>query len=140
MSNAATAVKGRKNMGIVVAVIGTIIGLAALYVVLAHLGGRSVQFVSDDRTAFIVLAVIGMVMCAFGIQTISNSTGWMSPGAFIGAAIGILILIAFVLALLNRPMFLFANYRSGFIALAFAILIKWSVPTISLIYSLVAKS
>ena len=126
-------------MGIATAAIGTVIGIAAVYVVIAHLGGRSVPFVTDDRTAFIVLAVIGMVMCAFGIQTILNSTGWLSPGTFIGAAIGILVLTAFVLAVMNRPMFLFADYRAGFVALAVAILVKWSVSTISLIYSLTTK-
>ena len=88
-------------MGIATAAIGTVIGIAAVYVVIAHLGGRSVPFVTDDRTAFIVLGVIGMVMCGFGIQTILNSTGWLSPGAFLGAAIGILNLIAFVLAHLD---------------------------------------
>jgi len=126
-------------MGIATAAIGTVIGCAALYVVIAHLGGRSVPFVTDDRTAFIVLAVIGIVMCAFGIQTILNSTGLLSPGTFIGAAIGILVLIAFVLAVMNRPMFLFADYRTGFVALAVAMLVKWSVSTTSLIYSLAAK-
>lgn len=126
-------------MGIITATIGTLIGLVALYVVVGHLSGRSIPLVSDDRTAFIVLAVIGMVMCALGIQTILHSTGLLSPGTFIGAAIGILILIAFILALMNRPMFLFANYRAGFIALAFAMLIKWGVSTISLIISLVRK-
>ena len=126
-------------MGIATAAIGTVIGCAALYVVIAHLGGRSVPFATDDRTAFIVLAVIGIVMCAFGIQTILNSTGLLSPGTFIGAAIGILVLIAFVLAVMNRPMFLFADYRTGFVALAVAMLVKWSVSTTSLIYSLAAK-
>jgi len=139
MATATSVGRKKRTMAITMAVIGTVIGCAALYVVIAHLGGRSVPFVTDDRTAFIALAVIGMVMCAFGIQTILNSTGWLSPGTFIGAAIGILILIAFVLAVMNRPMLLFSDYRAGFIALAVAMLAKWSVSTISLIYSLAAK-
>ena len=139
MENETAVAKEGRGMAIGTAVIGTIIGLLALYVVVAHLGGRSVPFVTDDRTAFIVLAVIGIVMCGFGIQTILNSTGILSPGAFIGAVLGILVLIAFVLALMNRPMFLLSNYRTGFIALAIVMLAKWSVATGSLIYSLVAK-
>ena len=126
-------------MGIDAAALGTGIGFVALYVVLGHLAGRAIPFVTDDRTAFLDLAVVGMVMCAFGIQTILQSTGWLSPGTFLGAAIGILILISFVLALLGRPMFLFGDYRTGFIALATAILVKWSISTISLIYSLVRQ-
>ena len=139
MADATTAAKEGRGMAIVVAVIGTIIGLLALYVLVAHLGGRSVPFVTDDRTAFIVLAVIGMVMCSFGIQTILRSTGLLSPGTFIGAVLGILVLIAFVLALMNRPMFLLSSYRTGFIALAIVMLAKWSVATGSLIYSLAAN-
>lgn len=136
----ATAVKKKgRGMSIGVAAIGTLVGLVALYVVIAHLGGRSVPFVTDDRTAFIVLAIVGIVMCGFGIQTILNSTGLLSPGTFIGAILGILVLIAFVLALANQPMFLLADYRSGFIALALVILVKWCVATGSLIYSLTAK-
>lgn len=126
-------------MAVGAAIIGTIIGFVALYVVITHLGGRSVPFATDDRTAFIVLSVIGFVMCSFGIQTILHSTGLLSPGAFIGAVLGILVLIAFVFALLNRPMFLLADYRTGFIALAIVMLVKWLVATASLIYSLVAK-
>jgi len=139
MAETEAVAKGGRGTAIVVAVIGTLIGVAAVYVVITHLGGRSVPLVTDDRTAFIVLAVVGMVMCAFGIQTILNSTGLLSPGTFIGAALGILVLIAFILAVRNRPMFLLADYRTGFIALAVAILVKWSVSTISLIYSLVVK-
>ena len=48
-------------------------------------------------------------------------------------------IIAFVLALMNRPMFVLSDYRTGFIALAVVILAKWCVATGSLIYSLVAK-
>lgn len=139
MSNTQAAGRKTKGMGIGAAALGTGMGFVALYVVLGHLGGRPIPFVTDDRTAFIALAVIGMVMCAFGIQTILNSTGWLSPGAFVGAAIGILLSIAFVMALLQRPMFLFGDYRTGFIALAIAMLIKWGVAGISLIYSLAKR-
>jgi len=133
--------KGKRTPGVGIAtgISGTIIGFGALYVVLAHLGGRSVPLVTDDRTAFIALAIVGMAMCAFGIQTILNSTGLLSPGTFIGAVLGILVLIAFVMALLNRPMLLLADYRIGFIALAIVVLVKWTVATGSLIYSLVAE-
>ena len=137
MAEAAAATK--KGKGIGVAAVGTVIGLVALYVVIAHLGGATVPFVSDDRSAFILLAIIGIVMCGFGIQTILNSTGLLSPGTFIGAILGIFVLIAFVLALANQPMFLLADYRAGFIALAFVMLAKWSVATGSLIYSRVTK-
>lgn len=136
----ATAVEGKgRGLGIGMAALGTLIGFVALYVVISHLGGGNVPFVSDDRTAFIALAVVGVVMCGFGIQTILNSTGLLSSGTFIGAILGILVLIAFVLALMNRPMFLLSDYHSGFIALAVVILVKWCVATGSLIYSLMAK-
>ena len=82
---------------------------------------------------------MGWVVCAFGFQAILQSTGGFSPGPFLGAGIGIPILFWFVLALLGRPMFLFGDYRTGFIALATAILVKWSISTISLIYSLVRQ-
>ena len=139
MAVAEASGRQRRRMAIAMAVIGTLIGLVALSMVIAHLGGRSLPFVTDDRTAFIALAVVGMVMCAFGIQTVANSTGWLSPGTFIGAALGILVLIAFVMALMNRPMFLCANYRTGFIALATVMLVKWSVSTASLLYSLITR-
>ncbi|GEM_PF-1722128 len=134
-----TAGRRTRGMAIGMAVLGTLVGVVALYVVIAHLGGRSVPFVTDDRTAFVVLAVVGMVMCAFGIQTILHSTGWLSPGTFVGIALGILVLIAFAMALMDKPMLLLADYRAGFIALAVVILTKWSVSTISLIYSLMAR-
>jgi hypothetical protein len=139
MAEATTATGKGHGMAVGTAIIGTIVGLLALYVVIAHLGGRSVPFVTDDRTAFIVLAVIGIVMCSFGIQTILRSTGLLSPGTFIGAILGILVLIAFVLALLDQPMFLLPDYRTGFVALALVMLAKWCVATGSLIYSLVIE-
>jgi hypothetical protein len=139
MAEATTATGKGHGMAVGTAIIGTIVGLLALYVVIAHLGGRSVPFVTDDRTAFIVLAVIGIVMCSFGIQTILRSTGLLSPGTFIGAVLGILVLIAFVLALLDQPMFLLPDYRTGFVALALVMLAKWCVATGSLIYSLVIE-
>lgn len=129
----------KRGVATATAAIGTLLGLAAVYVVASHLAGRGVPFVTDDRTAFIVLGVIGIVMCGFGIQTVLNSTGPLSPGMFVGAALGVLILIAFVMALMNRPMFLFADYRAGFIALAVAMLVKWTVSTVGLIQSYVAK-
>ena len=139
MATKTEARRRERGMAIGMAGTGTLAGIVALYMVIAHLGGRRVPFVTDDRTAFIALAVVGMVMCAFGIQIILNSTGWLSPGTFIGAALGIPALIAFVMALMGRPMFLFADYRAGFIALAVVMLTKWSVSTISLIYSLIAR-
>ena len=126
MTDAEAARKGRRRAGTTSAVLGTLVGLVAAYVVGAHLAGLSVPFVADDRTAFVVLAVVGMVMCAFGIHTITRSTGLLSPASLIGAIIGLLILITFVAALLGRPMPVLTDYREGFIALAIAILIKWS--------------
>jgi len=139
MAAGEAGVQEGRRMGLATAAIGTVIGGVALYVVIAHLGCRSLPFVTDDRTAFVLLAIIGLVMCAFGIQTILNSTGLLSPGTFIGAGIGILLLIAFVLALLNRPMFLLSSCRSGFVTLAVLMLVKWIVATGSLIYAIVAK-
>ena len=139
MTEATMERKGTPGMGIAMGIVGTIIGFGALYVVITHLGGRNVPFVTDDRTAFIVLAIVGIVMCAFGIQTILNSTGLLSPGTFVGAVLGILVLIAFVMALLNRPMLLLSDYRTGFVALGIVMLVKWAVATGGLIYSLVAE-
>ena len=131
--------KGKRRAGITSAALGTVVGLVAASVVGAHLAGLSVPSVADDRTAFVVLAVVGMVMCGFGIQTIIHSTGLLSPASLIGAIIGLLILITFVAALLGRPMPVLADYREGFVALAVAILIKWSVSTAGLIAGLVKE-
>ena len=132
----ATQAIGGKKMAVGSAVIGTIIGFVALYVVVRHLGGHAVPFVSDDRTAFMVLGVVGIIMCAFGIQTVLNTTGLLSPAALIGAVLGIMVLISFVLAIAGQPMFLLSDYRSGFIALGIVMLVKWSVSTTSLAYTL----
>jgi len=130
------SLREKKKMPIVTAVIGTAIGMVALYVVISHLSGKQVPLVKDDRTAFVALVVVGLVMCAFGIQTTGSSTGYLSIGMFIGGTLGIVILTSFVFALAGKPLPVVDSYRTGFIAVAVLMLVKWGVSTVSLIAGL----
>lgn len=122
-----------KGTPVVPAVIGTILGIVVLIGILSYLSGKGFPFAKDDRSAVIALAVIGLVMCAFGIQTAGGSLGWLNPGMFVGAALGIILLTAFVSALANRPVPVIGNYHSAFITMAVIMGIKWLVSTVSLV-------
>ena len=119
------------------AVVGTILGIAVLVGLLTYLSGKAVPFAKDDRSAVIALAIVGLVMCAFGIVTTGGSLGWFSPGMFIGAALGIILLTSFVAAITGRPVPVVGEYRTALVIMACVMGAKWLVSTSSLIVRLV---
>ena len=76
-------------------------------------------------------------MCALGIQITGGSLGYLSPGMFIGAVLGIVLLTTFISALANRPVPVIGGYRTALVVMACVIGAKWLVSTSSLVVRLV---
>ena len=76
-------------------------------------------------------------MCAVGIQITGGSLGWLSPGMFIGAALGVILLTTFISAIINRPVPVIGEYRTALVVMAFVMGAKWLVSTSSLVVRLV---
>lgn len=96
------------------------IGLAILagVLVFAVLTGRKIPLIEGDRTALIVLFVIGFVMCSFGIGRVSATGQWAHPLSIIGYLLGALIML-FAAAGIFGFRFLFVNDpRSAIIVVA----------------------
>lgn len=113
-------------------VAATVLGVVALGLVFARLTGRPFPFVTDDRSALIALAVVGMAMCAFGITAATREpSGWLRPLTIVGVLLGTLAVVAVVMLLLGRKVPLADGYRTAFSYLAILILIKWVLATIT---------
>ena len=63
--------------------------LAALFV-FGVLTGKRIPMVNGDRTALLVLFVIGFAMCGLGVSRISATGQWTHPLTIIGYLLGIL--------------------------------------------------
>ena len=111
-----------------------LLGIVVLVLVFAFLTGRKVPLVVNERSAFIVLAVISFAMCSVSMGKIANGLGWMHPITIIGAVLGTL-LILFVIAMLAGWRVPFVpDYRTAFVVLAVIGLVKWSLAWISRLF------
>jgi peptidoglycan/LPS O-acetylase OafA/YrhL len=111
-------------------VLSSILGLVIAIFVTAVLTGTKVPFVSGDRANFIVLAVLGIVLCIKGNSHSALMFGWTNPQywahsiSVVGMGLGVLalLLVAFTLGDINIP--LFSGYKTAFPILAIIIFIK----------------
>ena len=108
-------------------IIAALIGVLALFFVLAHLNGSPIPFISGEREAFYALALIGFVMCSFGIYASGELYGWLDPIRMVAIVIGV-FLIALVAAIFFQIQLPFiSDDRTAFLILAILILIKFII-------------
>jgi len=73
----------------------TVFGLtiAASVLVFANLTGRKIPMIDGDRTALVVLFVIGFALCGLGISRISATGQWIHPLTILGYLLGALTML-----------------------------------------------
>lgn len=101
-----------------------ILGLLAALLVFTVLTGRRVPLVSNERTALVVLLVIGMAMCMPGIGRVAASGQWAHPLSILGYLFGALILVIGVVAALGRPLPFIPDARNAMIAVSALTVVK----------------
>jgi hypothetical protein len=99
-------------------VVGTVI---VLWIVTVLTGWHSTLGLSD-RSAFIVLAAAGIIMCTTGMEI--QRYGWANPFNLIGSAIGIVSLILVVAVITGLPLPGLNSERAAFLALSTLIGLK----------------
>jgi hypothetical protein len=112
------------------AVIRSVLGLAALWVLVVGATGGSYPFVRGDRGAFIALIVIGLLMC--GTPSPAGKTGlsiFSALAALAGLAAGYLI----YRALKGLPLPYVATMHEAVIALGAIIMVKWGIAMTHLV-------
>jgi len=93
-----------------------LLGLVSAGVVAAALTGTRLPLIGSDRSSLIALIILGMSMCALGMQT--TDYGWLNPFNVVGIILGALALglTAAVIAGVRVPYI--SGDRAAVIALA----------------------
>lgn len=107
-----------------------VLGLLVTVFVISVLTALKVPLISGEKASFIVLAVLGAVLCVGGNSHSATMFGWMNPVYWtnpiniMGMILGIvaLLLAVFVLAGINVPFL--RGQRTAFIVLAAIIFLK----------------
>jgi hypothetical protein len=81
--------------------------------------------ISDDRSAFVALAILGFLMCALGMGTIATGLGWTHPITVFGLLLGLVVSLVIIAMLVGWQLPFITNYRAAFIAVAWIGLVKW---------------
>jgi hypothetical protein len=93
-----------------------LLGLLSAAVVAAGLTGIRLPLLGSDRAALIALVILGMSMCALGMQTMTF--GWLNPFNVIGMILGALALGLAVAVLMGVRVPYISSDRAAMIALA----------------------
>jgi hypothetical protein len=102
-----------------------ILGVLAAGLVGATLLGIPLPLVGSDRAVLIVLALLGMALCALGMRL--DTYGWTHPANLAGMVLGVLALLVIVLALFGVRLPYLATDRAALVALAGIMVVKMGV-------------
>lgn len=101
------------------------LGIVAALLVFAVLTNRPIPFIASERTALIVLIVIGISMCAVGgIGPTITKYGFTSPLFIVGAVLGVLMLLIPGAVLVGVKLPLIATEHEAIITLAVLGIVK----------------
>ncbi|MDF2627539.1 MAG: hypothetical protein K0R39_1370 [Symbiobacteriaceae bacterium] len=99
-----------------------LLGLLSAGVVTGTLTGTRLPLIHSDRSALIALVVLGMSMCALGMQTVTY--GWTNPFNLAGTILGALALALAAAVLLGARVPYIGSDRSAMIVLAAVMAVK----------------
>lgn len=99
-----------------------LLGLLSAGVVTAALTGTRLPLLGSDRAALIALLLLGMSMCALGMQTVRY--GWLNPFNLAGILLGVLALVAAGAALAGVKVPYIGGDRAAIIALSLIMVAK----------------
>jgi hypothetical protein len=99
-----------------------VLGLLTTAFVAAALANVKIPMIDNDRAAFIVLAVLGVVMCSLGMRI--EIYGWLNPFNVVGIVLGSLLLLLTALVLFDVRLPLITSDRAAMVAMAVIMVIK----------------
>lgn len=102
-----------------------LLGIVALVLAFGYLTGRTLPMIPDDRSAFLALAVLGFLMCALSMGTLSSGLGWTHPITILGMLLGVVVSTIIVASLAGWQLPFIADYRAAFVAVTCIGLAKW---------------
>ena len=91
-------------------------------VVAGTLTGIRLPFIHSDRSALFTLVILGMSMCALGMQTVTY--GWTNPFNLAGTILGALLLALAAAVLLGARVPYIGSDRSAIIVLTAVMAVK----------------
>ncbi|MHA2173785.1 MAG: hypothetical protein ACXAB2_08200 [Candidatus Hodarchaeales archaeon] len=101
-----------------------IIGLLGNFIVITQLNGKTLPFISDDRTAFLVLGSIGFIMCTMVMGKAVGKYGFFDPLVLISSIIGIIMTIMILMVIFKIDIPYLASDYDAFLVLAALFVIK----------------
>jgi hypothetical protein len=114
-----------------------VLGLMAGGIIVLTLLNKPIPFISNDRAAFVVLAVIGLGMCAVGgIGPAITNYGWAHPLTIFGSIVGVLILFLSLKVFVGFSIPVITTDHDAIIALAILGLVK---VVANLVYPLMSR-
>lgn len=110
----------------------TSIGLAVLAVlfVFGVLTGKRIPMINDDRTALLILFVIGFAMCGMGVSRISATGQWTHPLTIIGYILGALTMLTAAAGYFGYRLAFIQNPREAMIAVSALMVTKFVLSII----------
>lgn len=99
-----------------------VLGLLSAGVVAGTLTGTRLPFINSDRSALIALVILGMSMCALGMQTVTY--GWTNPFNLAGTILGAAALALAAAVLLGARVPYIGSERSAIVGLAAVMAVK----------------
>jgi hypothetical protein len=101
-----------------------IIGVLGTFIVITQLNGKTLPFISDDRTAFLVLGSIGFIMCTMVMGKAIEKYGFFDPLVLISSIIGIIMTIMILMVIFKLDIPYLASDYDAFLVLAALFVIK----------------
>lgn len=117
------------------AILGAVVGGFAIWLFISVFKGGNFPFVTNDRSAFIALAIIGTTMCAlvYPIRaSLFKKFKWLNPFTLSAIFLGTFIVLFVILYLTNLLNSIISSDKIAMIILGSIILLKWILATVSL--------
>jgi len=117
------------------AILGAVVGGLAIWLIITVFRGGNFPFVTDGRSAFIALAILGTTMCSsvFPIRaSLSKTFKWSNPFTISAILFGTLIVLFVTLYLTDVLDSIITSDKIAIITLGSIVLLKWILATISL--------
>jgi len=106
-----------------------VLGAVVLLLVLAVLLRWPVPIVTRERSAMLVLLVLGATMCAQGIGQVAEYDEWLHPLSLVAYAVGLAILVVGGFVLLGRRPSFLNDARQAFFVVSGLIAVKVALTT-----------
>lgn len=108
-----------------------ILGIAGIATIYAGFSGKRILFVTDTRSAVIVLTAIGFLMCSMGALGAFVNKAPAHPLTIAGYLLGSLALLTGIIQLFKLKVPLMSNPNSALLIIAVAITFKFIIARLN---------